>query len=127
MIDRKIAKEQLRRCGGMPGQPDDEVAIDESIKALTGAARSKTHARRIVDSLLAQSQFFPTVAEILTTAEQIEGDELPAGCRECRGDPWITGERSGVSCAVRCSCERGRYLAARDAEKRGAAPAQLVA
>ncbi len=38
---------------------------------------------------------------------------LPAGCSECRGRPWVAGERG----ARRCACDRGRVLAAKDSER----------
>ena len=121
-ITEKIAKEQLSRLRGMPGDPkeaeDLAAALKERRRALLNGARSEVHARRIVDSLLDTCQFFPTVSEIREACEYIAGDVLPDGCAECRGAPFVTVTRNGVEGAGRCSCERGRYLAARDRERK---------
>lgn len=35
---------------------------------------------------------------------------LPAGCGECRGEPWVIGDRG----ATRCACPRGQALKTMD-------------
>lgn len=45
---------------------------------------------------------------------------LPPGCKVCHGHPWVSGEINGHECAMRCDCERGKYLRARDKERRAA-------
>lgn len=119
-MNESFAKEQLRRCAGMPGQPTDEIAIKERIKALCRFSRSETHLQRIMDSLVNTNQFFPTVSDIRDASEYISGDSVPNGCQRCSGEPFVSIQRGIYSAAVRCECERGKYLAARDREKKSA-------
>lgn len=127
MVDDKFAGKQMARLRGMPGEPRDpdtlKPALQERVKALTARARSEVHATRVVDSLVESCQFWPTVAEIVTACEYISGDSLPPGCPACSSDPWIHTEREVrgqlVNVSSRCDCERGRYFAARDKERRG--------
>lgn len=119
-VNDQFFKTQIRRFAGMPGQPTDEIAIKERIKALERSARSETHAVRIVDSLLETNQFFPTVSDITQAAEYIGAENLPQSCEKCKGEPFVIREHNGAEYAVRCTCERGQYLKRRDKERAAA-------
>lgn len=112
-----IAKQQMRRCAGMPAQPTDEVALRERVRALRNHSRTEKHTQKIIDSLLETCQFFPTVADIVQASGYISEGDTPGGCDQCAGEPWVAVKRGAYDASVRCNCERGKYLRARDRER----------
>lgn len=120
-MTRDFAKNQLRRCGGMVAQPSDDVALAERVSTLERCSRSEEHCQRIIDSILHTNQFFPTVSDLVQASEYISGESTPQGCGRCAGANWVVVVRNGYDGAARCDCERGRYLANRDRERKAAA------
>lgn len=120
---KQVCKEQLKRLpANLPNGPESDTDRRCYLEAFERHARSETHATRVIDSLIETSMFYPKIPELVAACEYIAGDAVPGGCPVCRDEPWVTGEREvrgeKVTAAGRCNCDRGRYFAARDAERK---------
>lgn len=95
MIERKTATELIRRFGGMPMTPDKD-GMGLRIDTLERHARSESHARAVVESLVESCQFFPTCADVVQMCASVEDPASNAArsrakaCPHCMGDGWIS-------------------------------------
>lgn len=122
MTLRQACAKQLDRIPkNLPGAPDSDSDKKLYLGAFEKHARSESHAQRVIDSIVESAVFYPKIPELIEACEYISGDNLPTGCPICHGEPWISGTKKfkgrEYDCAVRCSCERGKYLLARDRER----------
>jgi hypothetical protein len=122
MTLRAICKREMERIPrNLAGGPDNPSDLRGYVDAFERHCANETHAKRVIDSLIETCQFYPRIAEIVTMCKAIdplEGGVLPPGCAKCGGEAWVAGEINGHECAMRCDCERGKYLRARDRERR---------
>jgi hypothetical protein len=127
MTTKKHCAELIRRCAGLDFFPSDMVVREVLVDALQRHAASDAHAERIVRQWLENERKAPMPADIVQLARDVSPDadgNVPGGCQECRGEPFVVSETDGRSGARRCSCERGRFLQAKDDERRlGRTPA----
>ncbi len=117
MTLRAICKRELERIPrNLVGGPDNSSDQRAYVDAFERNCVNETHAKRVVDSLIETCTFYPKIADIVTMCKSIDtraGETLPAGCATCKGELWIVVTRGTYEGTSRCSCERGRFLAAR--------------
>jgi hypothetical protein len=86
--------------------PDMEIRrllIDQ----LHGIADDHDHAKTMIYQWLKSSPAAPKVSDFLRMAQETrKQDALPAGCGQCRGEPFVVQEDG----ARRCTCPRGQAL-----------------
>lgn len=121
MTLRKICQRELERIpSNLVNGPETASDIRLYVDAFERNCVSEMHAKRVVDSLVEICQFYPKIADIVTMCKSIDaraGETMPPGCQTCNGEHWIIITRNGAQGTARCSCERGRFLAARDRER----------
>src|SRR4051794_3759271 len=128
-------KDECRRLSSLPLLlPADpraaEAAAKEIMRALLRHCQSDEHVSDVITTFLEdQRDWRNPVAELVQIARTTQRADAPqAGCDVCflgaesntgeiRWATHVTGERHGYTYAARCNCERGQWLAARDAER----------
>jgi hypothetical protein len=137
-INRSDARKQAARLQASPMlQPQTDEGCREIVDCLMRHCQSAEHAAAVMTQVLdsALEVKGPITAWIASIARGSQvADQAPAGCEHCYLGPDInTGEvrwafhvsitsRYGITSAGRCTCERGRWLAAKDAERATTAP-----
>lgn len=128
---KDFCKTQVGRLSVTPlFAPKTRQAGEDWLNTLMCHCQSNDHAERVMTQFLENcTEAKNPLAEIVIIARETERhDEPPPGCSECELGPdettgemrWaahIGGERNGVSCAVRCVCDRGKWLLAKDVER----------
>lgn len=113
-----------------------DPAIKELIDTLIRVSGGdQAHAARIIDRALVRSSKYPTVWDLQQIATDVGNCAmlaLPDGCERCHGAEWIhvtrkvkdpvTGVVYEAEGEDRCSCDRGRHLRMREAERRATSP-----
>lgn len=135
-LTREIARKQAGRLRSCPIlTPRDEAAAEvfrrEVVDALMRNCQSGEHAETVVTQFLETARDpknataeLVAIARATATAEQ-----PPAGCERCYLGPdldtgvvryaaHVSRTVAGYDVAGRCECVRGRWLAAKDAERR---------
>jgi hypothetical protein len=134
-LSRTDAQAQGRRLqsvipSAFPKATADEMRA-EVVGSLVRNCVDVAHASRTVTMVLDSSPDPKNlIAEIRRCAAETQDRQqiLPDGCERCLMSPdpntgaprWsahVYGEKRGYSCAIRCSCERGRWLERRDQER----------
>lgn len=131
----KHITEQCKRLAAVPVlMPTTTDGKREIREALLRHCQSNEHATATVTAFLENSiECRNIVAELVQIARASRrADDPPPGCDRCwlGPDPY-TGEarwaahvqvnRNGFECAVRCTCERGKWLAAESSKPHGKA------
>lgn len=107
----------------------------EWLNVLMRNCQSDEHAAQTMDRFITETV---TCENPLATFASLarsgwKSDVPPPGCSECelgadidtgemRWAPHVMGERNGYTYAMRCKCERGRWLYSRDAERKAGIP-----
>jgi hypothetical protein len=106
MIEKKSAKDLMRKFGGMPSTPTLAADVDLRTTALRENAKSEAHASAVVTGLVGKLNWFPTVADIIQACDQVPDpafvDNSHANCAECEGTGWLIVEKNGIEGAQRC-------------------------
>jgi len=109
LIQKKLARELMRKFTGMIQQPKEDADIQLRIDALSGRAGSEQHAKIVVNDLVERLTFFPTVADIvqacLGTLDPVGSEAVKQrkACLFCNGDGWRTVDGPyGTSAAFPC-------------------------
>jgi hypothetical protein len=97
----------------------------ECLSALMDNCDSEAHLREVVKRFIYTvrdpvNAIADLVAIAREKAVQQESKTCPAPCAHCPAGDWMIVEKNGVSGGRRCPCDRGRYLAERDKERRAA-------
>lgn len=131
-LSRTEAQSQARRLQSSPMlAPQSDEGRKEIVDCLMRNCLDVEHASRTMTHLLDNATDPRNLtAELRAAAEATRNvpQALPDGCPRCNLEPdpitkaprWmahVPGERNGYSCAVRCDCARGRWLARRDQER----------
>jgi hypothetical protein len=133
---RSMAQKQaarLQACAMLAPQSDE--GRKEVIECLLRHCQSEEHAAETMTKFLDGALHVQNLtAELAALARETQRqEEPPVGCQECYLGPDVsTGEvrwaahvgfeRDGLWFSHRCSCPRGRWLAAKDAERAQAKP-----
>jgi hypothetical protein len=125
----QCVKEQCKRLSSLPSlEPKTKEGKREIIDALLRNCQSNLHVGEVITRFLEHEENpYNVIAALIRIAwETRRPDEAPPGCDSCALGPdeftgemrwtaWIGKDRSdGISYAVRCCCERGRWLRERD-------------
>lgn len=129
-LNRIDAIKQAKRLQSCPMiAPQTDEGRREIVDCLVRHCQSAEHADSVMTRFLDEALKVegPVTAALANIARQVpSGEEAPAGCERCfSGKNPVTGEKlyahhvgrdvpGGYSVAVRCSCERGRWLASRE-------------
>jgi hypothetical protein len=110
--------------------PQTAEGRTELVNALLRHCGDVDHAERTMTEMLDNSpDVHNVVAELAIIARRIRTPELaPPGCAVCslgpdpitgaaRWLPYVSMDRGGCAFAGRCTCERGHWLSARDAQR----------
>lgn len=110
MIEKKIARELLKRFHGMPAEPKSKEDLDMRVNALAERAGSEAHAGAVCEALITRLTFFPNVADIAqacsntTDPASSEGRARSKECRYCGGENWrVVLGPYGTSAAYPCN------------------------
>jgi hypothetical protein len=126
--DRALFNAQVQRLSASNFFPQIKAGITELIDSLMRVSdEDADRARRIIDRALKSPQC-PTPAELESIASNLGAENVPKGCGKCEGtgmryvtkpvrDP-ITGQIYEADCQERCDCELGRFLMAREVERK---------
>lgn len=136
MLDLKDIKKQVARLGGLDFPPITPEGWTELGKVLQRRCQTMEHIERIIDRWLETEVNVPKPVQLACLASDVpadlaeDGPFLPDPCEKCEPDSnWRSVERLGpdgqlVKCWARCSCARGRHLAAMDAKCASEEPAR---
>jgi len=121
------AERQAARLDAAPAlAPKTKAGCDEVIDCLARNCRNEDEARHVITTVLDEIPRCQNLtAEIASIAREIRPPEqLPDGCSACEvapgiWAPFVTRELTGGFGSVRCTCPRGRWLAARDRARGG--------
>lgn len=113
----------IRLCGGLDFFPADSEVRRLLVERLHRLAHDHQHAARMINRWLDSEKVAPKVSDLVRLASEVPTTvhaALPLPCPDCEGLPgdFVIVERGLYSGAARCSCPRGRALAARDAAAR---------
>ena len=102
----------IRLCGGMDFFPPDVEVRQLLIEGLHRLARNHDHAKAMIDRWLETQTVAPKIADLVNLAASVRAEKptLPPGCDQCKGEPWVSSDRSGYAVASRCTCARGQAL-----------------
>jgi hypothetical protein len=107
VIEKKIAVEVMRLMSGMRAQPEDAKALDLAVGAVMKHALSEGHARRAITRIVEETQFFPTIAEIVGVCNETAPDPDVAAVREhcecCGGTGYVVVSTARGEGVKRCS------------------------
>ncbi len=132
-LERKEAQTQAKRLQSCPMlAPQTDDGRKEIVDCLMRHCQSVEHAVAVMTQVLddALEVKGPITAWIASIARRTQHAEVaPDGCWRCEIGPDVeTGEMrwavhvptewKGYTCAGRCSCVRGRWLAGKDQERR---------
>jgi hypothetical protein len=135
-LTRDFARAQGKRLQASPMMaPQSKEGVREIVDCLMRHCQSEEHAERTITAFLdGATEPKNLTAELAAIARRSQiPDQLPAGCPRCFLGPdvdsgevrWaahVPGVRGGYSVALRCECERGEWLAAKDQERKAANP-----
>ena len=116
------AERQAARLDAAPAlAPKTQQGRDEVIDCLVRNCRNEDEARRVITAVLdGVCRCQNLTAEIAAIAREIRSPEqLPPGCAACKVGPglwapFVTTEHPGGFGSARCTCPRGKWLAAHD-------------
>ncbi len=89
-------RQQVLRLGGLANFPAGAPAANELVSALMRHALSDAHVERIITTILDESKWCPTPADIRQTALDTMSDFTPKsriGCKRCFGTGYVIGWR----------------------------------
>lgn len=112
MIDREFAKSQIASLGCLPFPPTTDEGMGELINTLAHKARSKQHAKRVIDAIIEApgedrngQRRWPDPERIRALAwSMLEDREKQRACEHCGGGGWISVTIGQYDCAKRCIC-----------------------
>lgn len=131
-LTRDIAKKQAKRIAANPMlTPQSEQGVTELVDCLMRNCTSPEHAERTMTVFLDTARDPRNLtAELADAARQSRQDvAFPPGCSRCTlmpdehtGEPRYASHVpartiGGYDCVVRCGCERGQALRARDRQR----------
>lgn len=130
-LTREIARQELARLASNPMLfPQSAEGKTELLDCLMRNCADAEHCAEVMTALLDTVEDPRSItASIATIASRTRRpDQAPPGCEQCyAGDdvttgaaiwlPFVSVEIRGYSCARRCSCARGRWLAERDRDR----------
>lgn len=137
-LTREFARKQAARLQSNPMlAPQSEEGRTELVDCLMRHCQDDEHCVRTMTAFLENVRKIEgaMTAELVTWArETIDYGQPPPGCEHCRiGEDLagvmqyhthVTGMRAnGTTFATRCSCARGHWYEARDAERKVESPA----
>lgn len=98
----------IRLCSGLDFFPADPEVRRLLIDQLHRLAKDHQHAQAMVYRWLETEKIAPKVADLVGLSNQVRAasQEMPAGCSNCNGDPWVMGPKG----MRRCDCDRGQAL-----------------
>jgi len=126
---RPLFRAQILRLAACNYFPALDEGVKELIDSLIRVSHGdQDHAERIVNRALQNSPNCPTPYGFEVVASEVPRVTAPRGCEKCEGtgfhyvtkltrDP-ITGDSYEADCQERCDCELGRFLAAREVERK---------
>lgn len=110
MIQKKIARELVRKWIGMIQTPTDKADIELRVDTLAARCGSEQHAALVAEAVLERETFFPSVAVIVQTAANTtdpvgsEATQKRKACPYCGGEGWRTVDGPhGTSAAYPCN------------------------
>lgn len=110
-----LAKKQIKLLSGQDYFRNDEDLIEILTAALIRHADDEAHMQRIVATWIDRTRQALHPADVPgLAAETTNRKPLPDGCEVCKGEAFVHNEAKGGM--QRCNCERGRALAASDAQ-----------
>lgn len=136
-LTREKAQEQAARLMANPMlAPQSKEGKKEIVDCLLRHCQGEEHAADVMTRFLDTARDPRNLtAEIAAMARETQtAEEAPAGCFGCEiGEDPNTGEmrwashvprdgKGGISCAVRCECDRGLWFTAKDRERAQAQP-----
>lgn len=129
MLDLKDIKKQVARLSGLSFPPITPEGWTELGKVLQRRCLTMDHVERVIGRWLETEENVPKPAQLGSLASDVPADPamdrpiLPDPCEACEPEGlWRLVERLGmdgqtVECYARCTCARGRHLAALDAKR----------
>lgn len=128
MLDLKAIGKQVRRFSSLEFPPTEPEGWNELAKVLQRRCQTMDHIERVVDRWLETEDRSPTPARLAAHAGNVAADKeldnpvLAEACPECApyAGIWRSVERlkkngETMQGLARCTCSRGRQLAALDA------------
>ena len=129
MLDLKDVKKQVARLGGLSFPPITPEGWTELGKVLQRRCLTMDHVERVIDRWIESEENVPKPAQLGLLASDVPADPaldrpiLPDPCELCAPEgAWRSVQRLGmdgqiVECYARCTCLRGRLLAAMHAKR----------
>jgi hypothetical protein len=129
MLDPKDLKKQVARLSGLDFQPTTPEGWTELVKVLQKRCLTMDHVARVLDRWIETEERVPKPSQLGSLCSDVPADAaadhpiLAEPCDECGPEGlWRWVERLNfdgqpVDCQARCTCPRGRQLAALDAKR----------
>lgn len=129
MLDLRDIKKQVARLGGLSFPPITPEGWTELGKVLQRRCFTLDHVERVIDRWLETEENVPKPAQLGSLASDVPAERamdrpiLPDPCEVCEPEgAWRSVQRldmdgQTLECYARCTCARGRRLAAMDAKR----------
>lgn len=133
--EKHVKTECKRLAAAVMIEPKSAEGKREVVDALLRNCQSDEHVTSVMTAFLEGSRECQNlIAELVSIARRTQTtDQAPAGCDTCllgpdletgemRWAPHVAVVTGSNTAATRCSCDRGRWFAAKDVERRSLAP-----
>jgi hypothetical protein len=125
MIDLRMIRKELKRLSGLNFPPTEQEGWMELANVLQRRCTTMEQVQKVLDRWIETEENVPKPAQLGSLCGELAAGAaiLPEGCDECGRDGlWRDVQRLDqdgqiVYCLARCTCARGRQLAALDSQR----------